>query len=102
MMKEADGKQVAPQYSIEDFVQSLETPRKILLIVKAGTPTDATIQTLLQHHDERDVLIVGGNTFFKDTQRRSDELRSYGIHIIGTGVARGREGALARPSLRPG
>src|SRR5690625_3055817 len=102
MMKEADGKQVAPQYSIEDFVQSLETPRKILLMVKAGTPTDATIQTLLPHLDEGDILIDGGNTFFKDTQRRSEELASQGIHFIGTGVSGGEEGALTGPSIMPG
>jgi len=71
-------------------------------MVKAGTPTDATIQTLLPHLDKGDILIDGGNTFFKDTQRRSEELASQGIHFIGTGVSGGEEGALTGPSIMPG
>lgn len=102
MMEEAAGKQVVPQYSIEEFVQSLEKPRKILLMVKAGNPTDATIQALIPHLDREDILIDGGNTFFKDTQRRSTELQSHGIHFIGTGVSGGEEGALKGPSIMPG
>ncbi|MBP2257405.1 6-phosphogluconate dehydrogenase [Virgibacillus campisalis] len=102
MMKEATGKQVTPQYSIEEFVESLEKPRKILLMVKAGSGTDATIQSLLPHLDQGDILIDGGNTYFKDTQRRSEELQAHGIHFIGTGVSGGEEGALKGPSIMPG
>src|SRR5699024_11906483 len=86
----------------EQFVESLEKPRKILLMVKAGSGTDATIQALLPHLDQGDILIDGGNTYFKDTQRRSEELQAYGIHFIGTGVSGGEEGALKRPSIMPG
>ncbi|ALC81503.1 MULTISPECIES: NADP-dependent phosphogluconate dehydrogenase [Bacillus] len=101
-LKEADGKQVVGTYSIEEFVQSLETPRKILLMVKAGTPTDATIQSLLPHLEKGDILIDGGNTYYKDTQRRNKDLAESGIHFIGTGVSGGEEGALKGPSIMPG
>jgi len=102
MMLEAEGKQVSPQYNLEDFVESLETPRKILLMVQAGNPTDAVIQELTPLLDQGDILIDGGNTFFKDTQRRSEELEEHGIHFIGTGVSGGEEGALLGPSIMPG
>ncbi|AMB99683.1 phosphogluconate dehydrogenase (NADP(+)-dependent, decarboxylating) [Aerococcus urinaehominis] len=88
--------------SLEDFVASLETPRRIVLMVKAGPATDATIKSLLPLLDEGDVLIDGGNTFFKDTMRRSEELAESGIHFIGMGVSGGEEGALKGPSLMPG
>ncbi|MGP3781327.1 NADP-dependent phosphogluconate dehydrogenase [Bacillus sp. 4A_MP3] len=93
-LEEAKGKNVVGTYSIEEFVQSLETPRKILLMVKAGTATDATIQSLLPHLEKDDILIDGGNTYYKDTQRRNKELAESGIHFIGTGVSGGEEGAL--------
>ncbi|MCD7033248.1 NADP-dependent phosphogluconate dehydrogenase [Metabacillus sp. GX 13764] len=101
-MEEAGGKSVAACYSVEEFVQSLETPRKILLMVKAGEATDKTISSLLPHLDKGDILIDGGNTFFKDTQRRNKELAESGIHFIGTGVSGGEEGALKGPSIMPG
>lgn len=101
-LQEAKGKNVVGTYSIEEFVQSLETPRKILLMVKAGTATDATIQSLLPHLEKDDILIDGGNTYYKDTQRRNKELAESGIHFIGTGVSGGEEGALKGPSIMPG
>ncbi|MCY8529554.1 NADP-dependent phosphogluconate dehydrogenase [Bacillus licheniformis] len=101
-LKEAEGKNVVGTYSIEEFVASLEKPRKILLMVKAGTPTDATIQSLLPHLEKGDILIDGGNTYYKDTQRRNRELAESGIHFIGTGVSGGEEGALKGPSIMPG
>ncbi|TWL15495.1 hypothetical protein CHCC19466_0953 [Bacillus licheniformis] len=101
-LKEAEGKNVVGTYSIEEFVESLEKPRKILLMVKAGTPTDATIQSLLPHLEKGDILIDGGNTYYKDTQRRNRELAKSGIHFIGTGVSGGEEGALKGPSIMPG
>jgi len=102
MMKEAEGKNVYPAYTMEDFVESLEKPRKILLMVKAGGPTDATIEQLKPLLDKGDIVIDGGNTFFRDTQRRNDELSKLGIHFIGTGVSGGEEGALTGPSIMPG
>jgi len=102
MMQEADGKQVFPQYSIPEFVESLEKPRRILLMVQAGFPTDAVIEELVPHLDKDDILIDGGNAFFKDTQRRNKELQEKGINFIGAGVSGGEEGALLGPSIMPG
>mgnify|MGYP001499102813 CR=1 FL=1 len=102
MMKEAEGKNIVPAYTIEEFVQLLERPRKILLMVKAGEATDATINQVLPYLEEGDILIDGGNAFFKDTQRRNKELSEKGIHFIGAGVSGGEEGALHGPSIMPG
>ncbi|WP_409289125.1 NADP-dependent phosphogluconate dehydrogenase [Peribacillus sp. SCS-37] len=102
VMKEAEGKNLVPSYTIEEFVQSLESPRKILLMVKAGAATDATIEQLKPLLDKGDILIDGGNTFFVDTQRRNQELSGLGINFIGTGVSGGEEGALKGPSIMPG
>lgn len=102
MMKEAEGKNVVPTYSLEEFVNSLEKPRKILLMVKAGAATDATIQQLKPLLEKGDIVIDGGNTFFKDTVRRNKELSELGINFIGTGVSGGEEGALKGPSIMPG
>ncbi|PEL13014.1 NADP-dependent phosphogluconate dehydrogenase [Bacillus sp. AFS017336] len=101
-LKEAEGKNVVGAFSIEEFVNSLETPRKILIMVKAGAPTDSTIEMLLPHLDKGDILIDGGNTYYKDTQRRNKMLSDSGIHFIGTGVSGGEEGALKGPSIMPG
>ena len=95
-------KKLVPTYSVEEFVESLEKPRRILLMVKAGEATDNTIQSLLPHLDKGDILIDGGNTFFRDTMRRNEELANSGINFIGTGVSGGEEGALKGPSIMPG
>ncbi|MBM7693215.1 6-phosphogluconate dehydrogenase [Peribacillus deserti] len=102
VMKEAEGKNLVPSYSIEEFVDSLESPRKILLMVKAGAATDATIEQLKPLLNKGDIVIDGGNTFFVDTQRRNKELSELGINFIGTGVSGGEEGALKGPSIMPG
>ena len=73
-----------------------------MMMVKAGEATDKTIQSLLPHLDKGDILIDGGNTFYKDTIRRSKELENSGINFIGTGVSGGEEGALKGPSIMPG
>ncbi|KZM58104.1 NADP-dependent phosphogluconate dehydrogenase [Geobacillus thermoleovorans] len=101
-LQEAKGKNIVGTYSIEEFVNALEKPRKILLMVKAGAPTDATIEQLKPHLEKGDIVIDGGNTYFKDTQRRNKELAELGIHFIGTGVSGGEEGALKGPSIMPG
>lgn len=101
MMNEAEGKNVVPAYTLEEFVASLEKPRKILLMVKAGMATDATIEQLKPLLEKGDIVIDGGNTFYKDTQRRNEELSNLGIHFIGTGVSGGEEGALTGPSIMP-
>ena len=102
MMNEAQGKKLVPTYTLEEFVASLEVPRKILLMVKAGEATDATINQLKPLLQKGDILIDGGNTFFKDTRRRNQELSELGFHFIGTGVSGGEEGALTGPSIMPG
>lgn len=101
-LQETEGRNVVGTYSIEEFVQSLETPRKMLLMVKAGAATDATIESLKPHLDKGDILVDGGNTLFTDTIRRNKELAELGIHFIGTGVSGGEEGALKGPSIMPG
>ncbi|MCG6795459.1 NADP-dependent phosphogluconate dehydrogenase [Geobacillus sp. YHL] len=101
-LQEAKGKNIVGTYSIEEFVNALEKPRKILLMVKAGAPTDATIEQLKPHLEKGDIVIDGGNTYFKDTQRRNKELAELGIHFIGTGVSGGEEGALKGPAIMPG
>lgn len=102
MMSESTGKNIVPTYSIEEFIHSLQTPRKILLMVKAGAATDATIEQIKPFLQKGDILIDGGNAFFRDTQRRNRELSELGIHFIGTGVSGGEEGALTGPSIMPG
>ncbi|PHM74660.1 NADP-dependent phosphogluconate dehydrogenase [Xenorhabdus kozodoii] len=102
VIAENPGKKLVPSYSIEEFVDSLEKPRRILLMVKAGEATDKTIASLLPHLDKGDILIDGGNTYFQDTIRRNRELSAQGINFIGTGVSGGEEGALKGPSIMPG
>ncbi|WP_404429834.1 NADP-dependent phosphogluconate dehydrogenase [Sutcliffiella horikoshii] len=101
-LQETEGRNFKGTYSIEEFVQSLESPRKILLMVKAGGPTDATIDSLKPHLDKGDILIDGGNTLYTDTIRRNKELGELGLNFIGTGVSGGEEGALKGPSIMPG
>lgn len=102
MLSETNGKNIVGTYTIEEFVQSLETPRKVLLMVKAGAATDATIDQLKPFLEKGDIIIDGGNTYFADTQRRNQELSELGLHFIGTGVSGGEEGALLGPSIMPG
>ncbi len=102
ILAETKGRNFKGTYSIEEFVESLESPRKIMLMVKAGAPTDATIEELIPYLNKGDILIDGGNTLFTDTQRRNKKLSDLGIHFIGTGVSGGEEGALKGPSIMPG
>lgn len=102
LLEEAPGKNFVGTYSIEEFVQSLETPRKILIMVKAGKPTDDTINQLVPYLDKGDILIDGGNAHFPDTQRRNKLLEAQGIRFIGAGVSGGEEGALKGPAIMPG
>ena len=102
VIAEHGDKKLVPTYTLEEFVQSLEKPRRILLMVKAGAPTDDTIAQLKPLLDKGDILIDGGNTNFHDTIRRNRELADAGLHFIGTGVSGGEEGALRGPSIMPG
>ncbi|MFD0827765.1 NADP-dependent phosphogluconate dehydrogenase [Neobacillus sp. M.A.Huq-85] len=102
LKREAEGKNFIGTYEIKEFIESLERPRKILLMVRAGTPTDAIINSLKPYLEKGDIIIDGGNTFFQDTIKRNKELEDMGVHFIGTGVSGGEEGALKGPSIMPG
>lgn len=96
------GKNIIGCHSIEELVSSLETPRKIMLMVKAGKPVDDFIQLLISHLEKGDIIIDGGNSHFPDTIRRTKYLEEKGLMFIGTGVSGGEEGALNGPSIMPG
>lgn len=84
------------------MAQSLKKPRKIMMLVPAGKPVDDVISNLLPHLEDGDIVIDGGNSFFKDTQRRFEELQPKGIHFFGMGVSGGEAGARFGPSMMPG
>lgn len=88
--------------NINAFVQSLIAPRKILLMVNAGAATDAVIEQLMPLLGENDIVIDGGNSFYKDTEQRINLLKAKGIQFIGAGISGGEEGALKGPSIMPG
>ena len=102
METRAKGKNFHAAYSIEDFVKSLERPRKILIMVKAGAPVDAVIAQLKPLLEPGDMIIDGGNSLYKDTERRTKELEDANFGFVGMGVSGGEEGALNGPSLMPG
>ena len=87
---------------LEDFVNSLASPRRVMIMVKAGKPVDAVIDSLKPLLDEGDIIIDGGNADYVDTNRRCPELKAEGFRFIGTGVSGGEEGALKGPSIMPG
>lgn len=88
--------------SAKEFVDALERPRRIVIMVKAGEPTDAVIREFAPLLEEGDVIIDGGNAHFEDTRRRERELREQGLHFVGVGISGGEEGALLGPSIMPG
>jgi 6-phosphogluconate dehydrogenase len=89
-------------YSLEAFVNSLEKPRNILLMIKSGDPVDQTIEMLIPYLDKEDLIIDGGNSYFKDTIRRARYLEKKGLHFFGMGVSGGEEGARCGPAIMPG
>jgi 6-phosphogluconate dehydrogenase len=98
----AKGKKIIGTHSIAELVGSLKTPRKIMLMVKAGKPVDEFIEQIIPHLQKGDIIIDGGNSHFPDTIRRTKYLESKGFLFIGTGVSGGEEGALRGPSIMPG
>jgi len=88
--------------TLEKFVESLASPRKIMLMVKAGPPVDAVIESLIPLLDKDDIIIDGGNSLYTDTIRRDAYLSEKGLRFIGTGISGGEEGALKGPSIMPG
>ncbi len=102
MVAEAAGKKIHGTFSIEEFVDSLKKPRKIIIMVKAGKPVDDTIEQLKEYVSKGDIIIDAGNSFYEDTIRRSRQLEAEGYRFIGTGVSGGEEGALLGPAIMPG
>ncbi|MEM7762315.1 MAG: decarboxylating NADP(+)-dependent phosphogluconate dehydrogenase [Cyanobacteria bacterium P01_A01_bin.40] len=102
MAERGQGKDIKAAYSLEEFVQTLERPRNILVMVKAGKPVDAVIEQLKPLLDQGDTIIDGGNSLYEDTERRTKDLESTGLGFVGMGVSGGEEGALNGPSLMPG
>ncbi len=102
MLAESAGKNIKGVYSLQELVESLELPRKIIIMVKAGRPVDATIDALLPLLSQGDIVIDGGNSFYMDTISRSKRLEERDIRFIGMGVSGGEEGALHGPALMPG
>lgn len=100
--REAKDKNIQGAYSLEEFVTSLELPRKILLMIKAGETTDSVIDSLIPHLQQGDILMDGGNSFYEDTNRRTAKLQALGLNFIGAGVSGGEEGARTGPSIMPG
>ncbi len=98
----AKGKNIIGTHSLEELVDVLEKPRKVMLMIKAGPAVDKTIEALIPLLDEGDIIIDGGNTHFPDTDRRTKYVESKGLLYIGTGVSGGEEGALLGPSIMPG
>jgi 6-phosphogluconate dehydrogenase len=98
----AKGKNIIGTYSIEELISSLQRPRKVMLMIKAGEAVDEIIDILIPNLEPGDIIIDGGNTHFPDTNRRTAFVESKGLLYIGTGVSGGEEGALLGPSIMPG
>jgi len=98
----AKGKKIIGTHSIQELVAALKPPRKIMIMVKAGTAVDDVINELIPLLEPGDILIDGGNSHFPDTTRRTRDLKAQGLRFIGTGVSGGEEGALKGPSIMPG
>ncbi len=102
MEQRAKGKNIFAYFSIEDFVKSLEKPRRIILMVKAGEAVDEFLSQLMVWLEPGDVVVDGGNSYFKDTERRMKKLGEHGIHFMGVGISGGEEGALKGPCIMAG
>jgi 6-phosphogluconate dehydrogenase len=96
------GKNFIGTHSIEELVRSLKRPRKVMMLVKAGSAVDDFIEQLIPHLEKGDIIIDGGNTHYPDTNRRTKYVEGKGLLYIGTGVSGGEEGALLGPSIMPG
>lgn len=102
LLQKVEGQALTPYYEIEEFVQALEKPRKIFLMVTAGSAIDSVIQSVVPFLEKGDVIMDGGNSHYKDTERRYDELKALGIGYLGIGISGGEVGALTGPSIMPG
>ena len=101
-MKDFGDGNFVPGWSLKEFIDSLEKPRKIILMVKAGPGTDSVIEQIIPFLSDGDILMDGGNSWYKDTQRREKYCQQMGINFLGVGISGGEEGALKGPSIMPG
>ncbi|WP_251554051.1 decarboxylating NADP(+)-dependent phosphogluconate dehydrogenase [Neobacillus muris] len=102
LAQKSEGHSIFPFYELSEFVKSLNTPRKIFLMVTAGKPVDSVIGSLVPFLDEGDIIMDGGNSHYLDTERRYDVLKNKGIRYLGIGISGGEAGALTGPSIMPG
>jgi 6-phosphogluconate dehydrogenase len=102
LAEEAKGTEVVGSHSVAELCGLLKTPRRVMIMVKAGEVVDQTIASLLPHLEKGDIIIDGGNSLYTDSNRRTKELGAQGFHYIGTGVSGGEEGARFGPSIMPG
>lgn len=102
MEKKVKTENIKASYDLKDLLSSLTKPRKIMLMIKAGEPVDLVIESLLPYLENDDIIIDGGNSHFKDTNRRTKKLAEKGIRYLGVGISGGEYGALHGPSIMPG
>jgi len=102
VQKRARGKNIVSTYSLKEFIFSLKKPRRILLMVKAGETVDEFLQKLVSFLEDKDIVIDGGNSHFKDTERRNEWMKKKGFFYLGTGISGGEYGALYGPCIMPG
>jgi 6-phosphogluconate dehydrogenase len=102
LLQKSENQKIHPYYELQHFVQSLQSPRKVFLMVTAGEVVDTVISSLIPLLESGDIIMDGGNSHYEDTARRFDELQAVGIDYLGIGVSGGEEGALKGPSLMPG
>lgn len=100
--KEGLGQNLKGYQDLKEFVQSLEKPRRVIILVKAGAPVDATIKGLMQYMEEGDIIIDGGNEWYENTEKRKEMVAQKGLLYMGMGVSGGEEGARNGPSMMPG
>ncbi|KGF10524.1 6-phosphogluconate dehydrogenase [Peptostreptococcus sp. MV1] len=101
VMRDHGHENFTPTYDLRQFVNSLESPRRVFLMIKSGKPIDMVIDQLINLLDEGDIIIDGGNSFFKDTIRRTNYLKEKNIHYLGVGISGGEEGARFGPAIMP-
>ncbi|MDA1476942.1 decarboxylating NADP(+)-dependent phosphogluconate dehydrogenase [Bacillus changyiensis] len=102
LVQQLNGEAVFPYDKLQDFVQSIQKPRKILLMVTAGQPVDSVIDSLIPLLDKGDIIMDGGNSHYKDTERRYEKLKTNAIGYLGIGISGGEAGALKGPAIMPG
>jgi len=102
LANEAKGTLVEGAHSIEELIGKLKTPRRVMIMVKAGEVVDKNIESIIPFLEKGDIIIDGGNSLYTDSNRRTKELAEKGLHYIGTGVSGGEEGARFGPSIMPG